>query len=154
MKIYRIYEELWLPASLSEVWNFISKPENLKEITPPYMGFHITTPDLPSVMYAGMIISYRVSPLAGVPMTWVTEITHVKPESYFVDEQRVGPYAMWHHEHFVEASEGGVKMTDIVTYKLPMGFLGRLAHRLMIKKQLKEIFRFRRQKLVQLFGKP
>jgi len=153
MGIYRIYEEIWLPASLSEVWNFISRPENLKEITPPYMGFHITSPDLPPVMYAGMIISYRVSPIAGIPMTWVTEITHVEPESYFVDEQRAGPYSIWHHEHFVEASEGGVKMTDIVTYKLPMGFLGRLAHRLMIRRQLKEIFRFRRQKLEQLFGK-
>lgn len=154
MGIYRIYEEILLPASLNEVWDFISRPENLREITPPYMGFHITTPNLPAVMYPGMIISYRVSPLAGIPVTWVTEITHIQPESYFVDEQRVGPYSMWHHEHFVEANANGVKMTDIVTYKLPLGFLGRLGHRLLISRQLKEIFRYRRQKLEQLFGEP
>lgn len=153
MSVYRIYEEMVLPASLNEVWDFISRPENLKEITPPYMGFHITTPDLPSVMYAGMIISYRVSPIAGIPMKWVTEITHIQPGSYFVDEQRIGPYSMWHHEHFVEATEHGVKMTDIVTYKLPLGVLGSLGHRLLIRRQLQGIFRYRRQKLEETFGK-
>lgn len=153
MGIYRIYEELELPASLDEVWEFISRPENLKEITPPYMGFHITTPDLPSTMYPGMMISYKVSPVLGIPLTWVTEITHVEEKAYFVDEQRIGPYSLWHHEHFVEVTEVGVKMTDIVSYKLPLGWVGRLGHRIKVRRQLKEIFLYRRKKLEALFGK-
>lgn len=153
MGIYRIYEEMELPASLDEVWDFISRPENLKEITPPSMGFHVTTPELPARMYPGMIISYIVSPIMRIPMTWVTEITHIKEKAYFVDEQRIGPYTMWHHEHFVEVTPYGVKMTDIVSYKLPLGWLGRLGHRIMIRKQLKEIFLYRRKKLESLFGK-
>lgn len=90
-----------------------------------------------------MIITYKVSPLLGIKLNWVTEITHVKDKQYFVDEQRIGPYAMWHHEHKIEPIEGGVLMTDIITYQPPMGFLGVIANSLFIKKQLQDIFDYR-----------
>ena len=117
------------------------------------MGFTITSKLLSEKMYPGMIISYKVSPLLGIKMTWVTEITQVKEREYFVDEQRVGPYAMWHHEHKIESIEGGVLMTDIVSYQPPFGILGSLANCLLIKKQLKEIFDFRTVAVEKMFGK-
>lgn len=153
MGVYRKYEQLTIPASLDEVWKYISRPENLKEITPSYMGFEITTPDLPDVMYPGMIISYKVAPVMGIRMTWVTEITHIEEGRFFVDEQRMGPYAMWHHEHHLEPTEDGITMTDIITYKLPFGLLGKWMHRLFVKKQLNEIFEFRKEALMKRFGK-
>jgi ligand-binding SRPBCC domain-containing protein len=107
------------------------------------MGFNITSGGLPEKMYPGMIISYKVSPLLGIRMTWVTEITHIVEKKFFVDEQRIGPYAMWHHEHHIEEVEDGVLMRDIISYRPPMGFLGAIANRLLIRKQLKKIFDYR-----------
>ncbi len=104
-------------------------------------------------MFAGQIIQYLVTPVAGVKTKWVTEITHVKHGEYFVDEQRYGPYALWHHKHFIKPIPGGVEMEDIIDYKLPLGFLGRLAHPILVKPKLEEIFDYRRQKLVELFGR-
>ncbi len=153
MPLYQLKTTQRIPASLEEVWNFISSPKNLKEITPKYMGFEVTTANLPEKMYPGMIISYKVSPLLGIKMTWVTEITHVKDKAYFVDEQRVGPYSIWHHEHHIELIENGVLMTDIVSYKPPFGFLGAIANTLIIKKNLKEIFDYRTLALEKRFGK-
>lgn len=153
MGVYHLHEQQIIPASLEQVWDYISSPRNLKEITPAYMGFEITSDNLPEKMYPGMIITYRVRPLLGIKMTWVTEITHVQSMRYFVDEQRIGPYAMWHHEHFIEPAENGVLMRDLVTYRLPLGFLGRLAHRLFIKEQLKEIFDYRKAFLEKKYGK-
>lgn len=153
MAVYQFKAEQKVPASLDEVWDFISSPSNLREITPDYMGFDITSEGLPEKMYPGMIISYKVSPLLGINMTWVTEITHVKEKEYFVDEQRVGPYALWHHEHFIEPVEGGVLMRDIVTYSPPLGFFGAIAKRLFIGKKLKEIFDYRFMAVEQKFGK-
>jgi ligand-binding SRPBCC domain-containing protein len=152
MGVYRIYEQITIPSTLEEVWDFVSRPENLKEITPPHMGFHIMTPALPEVMYPGMMITYKVSPLLRIGMTWVTEITHVETMRYFVDEQRSGPYALWHHEHHLEPHPDGTLMTDIVTYKLPFGFIGRWGHRLFVKKQLNDIFEFRKKALEHRFG--
>lgn len=117
------------------------------------MGFVITNGPLPEKMYPGMIISYKVSPLFNVPMDWVTEITQVEPGIYFVDEQRVGPYSIWHHQHRLTPIEGGVLMEDIVSYRPPMGFLGKVANTLLIKKQLKEIFDFRFKAVEEIFGK-
>lgn len=154
MPIYQIHQEQTIPASLEEVWDFISSPRNLREITPAYMGFDIITPGLPEKMYPGMVVGYKVRPVAGIPMKWLTEITQVKPLSYFVDEQRSGPYVIWHHEHFIEAVPGGVRMRDIVTYKPPLGFLGAIANALLIRRQLKQIFDFRRSALEHRFGKP
>ncbi len=153
MAFYQFTATQKIPASVEQVWDFISSPKNLKEITPAYMGFEITGANLPEKMYPGMIISYKVSPLMGIKMTWVTEITHVEKHRYFVDEQRMGPYAMWHHQHKVEAIEGGVLMTDIVSYQPPLGFLGVIANALFIRGKLKEIFDFRTVAVDKMFGK-
>lgn len=151
MAFYQFRREQFIKSSISEVWDFISTPQNLKRITPSYMGFDIRTPDLPKSAYEGMIIAYTVRPLLGIPTTWVTEITHVVPQKYFVDEQRVGPYKMWHHEHHIEAVEGGVLMKDIVSYSPPLGFLGQIANTLVIRKKLEEIFEFRKKAFDEIF---
>ncbi len=151
MATYQLRKEQFIPAGIDEVWDFISSPANLKKITPQHMGFDITSGELPEKMYPGMIITYRVKPLAGISMKWVTEITHVSERSYFVDEQRVGPYAMWHHEHHLEAVEGGVMMRDVITYRPPLGFLGALANRLFIRKQLDGIFEYRSKALENIY---
>ena len=117
------------------------------------MGFQITSRLLSGKMYPGMMISYKVSPIGGIKMTWVTEITHVKENDYFVDEQRIGPYKLWHHEHKLQVIEGGVLMTDIVSYKPPFGIFGMIANKLFIKKQLNHIFEYRTKSLENLFGK-
>lgn len=143
MGFYQFKKVLKINASLEEVWDFISSPKNLKEITPEYMGFDITSKDLPEKMYPGMIISYIVKPMLNIKTLWVTEITHVKEQEYFVDEQRVGPYTLWHHEHILEKKDEGVLMTDIVSYKPPFGFLGSLANKLFIQIKLNEIFDYR-----------
>jgi ligand-binding SRPBCC domain-containing protein len=151
MGFYQLHKTQIIPATIDEIWEFISSPANLKKITPGYMGFDITSPHISPKMYPGMIISYKVSPVLGIKMTWVTEITQVKEKEYFVDEQRVGPYAMWHHEHKIEAVEGGVLMTDIVSYKPPFGFIGSIANALFIKRQLRGIFEFRKKAMEGMF---
>ena len=154
MAIYQFCREQKIPAEVEAVWDFISSPGNLKHITPPYMGFDITSENLPEKVYPGMIIMYKVTPVFGIKMKWVTEITHVVDKQYFVDEQRVGPYKIWHHQHRIHPVEDGVLMTDLVTYKPPLGFIGGLANRVLIKKKLDEIFEFRRKKFIQIFGDP
>ena len=149
--MYQIHTLQKLPISKKQAWDFLSDPKNLKTITPDYMGFDITSGgDRP--MFEGQIIQYVVTPIAGIKTKWVTEITHVKDGEYFVDEQRFGPYALWHHKHFIKEIEGGVEMEDIVDYKLPMGKLGNLAHPFMVKPKLEEIFEYRKKKLIELFG--
>lgn len=152
MGFYQFQREIKINASIDEIWDFISSPKNLKEITPEYMGFDITSKDLAEKMYPGMIISYKVKPLLGLKTTWVTEITHVEDKAYFVDEQRVGPYSIWHHEHFIEPIKNGVLMKDIVSYKPPFGFLGSIANTLLIKKKLNEIFAYRSEAIVKKYG--
>lgn len=152
MGFYQLHKTQKIPASINDVWEFISSPANLKKITPEYMGFNITSKITNEKMYPGMIISYKISPVLGIKTTWVTEITHVKEKEYFIDEQRVGPYSMWHHEHKIEAIEGGVLMTDIVSYKPPFGFLGSIANVLLIKKQLEGIFNYRTAAVEKIFG--
>jgi ligand-binding SRPBCC domain-containing protein len=153
MAFYQIIRTQKIPASVTDVWDFISSPANLKEITPPNMGFIVTNNTGIGKMYAGMIITYKVSPLLGIPLNWMTEITHVKDLEYFVDEQRVGPYKMWHHQHKIEAIENGVLMTDIVTYVPPFGFIGAIANLLIIKQQLNTIFDYRTIAVEKRFGK-
>jgi ligand-binding SRPBCC domain-containing protein len=143
MPTYRLESTQYVNASIAEVWDFISSPRNLKHITPEHMGFDILTPNLPDKMYPGMIIEYIVKPLFGIKMNWLTEITHVKDHEFFVDEQRSGPYTMWHHQHHIKQSDNGVLMTDIVHYIPPMGFIGAIANEVLIKHQLKNIFDFR-----------
>ena len=151
MKIYTFHSKQNLPISLDEAWEFLSNPKNLKTITPPYMGFKTLSGD-DRDMFAGQIIQYIVTPVLGIPMKWVTEITHVQDKKYFVDEQRFGPYALWHHKHFLKEIPGGVEMEDIVDYKVPMGILGQLVHPFLVAPKLKEIFDFRTKKLIELFG--
>ena len=152
MKIYTLHSKQNLPINLAEAWDFLTDPTNLKVITPDYMGFHILS-GADRAMFPGQIIEYIVTPVLGIKIKWVTEITHVQESKYFVDEQRFGPYALWHHKHFVKEIEGGVEMEDIVHYKLPLGFIGELAHPFLVKPKLDEIFSYRTKKLEELFGK-
>lgn len=151
MSTYNMHSKQRLPISLEEAWDFFSSPKNLKEITPDYMGFHIRS-GYEGKMYPGQIIEYTVKPVLGIPMYWMTEITQVKELEFFIDEQRVGPYNMWHHQHFFKAVEGGVEMDDIVHYRLPLGPLGNIAHALFVKKQLHGIFDYRKKVLEERFG--
>ena len=152
MSFYQFTRTQKINANINEVWDFIASPQNLKEITPDSMGFDITTGKLPSKMYAGMVIGYKVSPLFGIKMNWLTQISHVKEKEFFVDEQLVGPYKLWHHEHHIYPIMNGVLMKDVITYQPPFGILGRIANSLLIKKQLNKIFNYRKQKLENIFG--
>jgi ligand-binding SRPBCC domain-containing protein len=151
MSFYSISSVQKLPISLDEAWEFFSTPKNLNEITPPDMGFSITN-EPGEKMYQGQIITYRVGIFPMVKINWMTEITVVRDKGYFVDEQRFGPYALWHHQHHFKAIEGGVEMRDIVNYKLPLGFLGKIAHWLFVKKKLEGIFSYRFEILDKKFG--
>ena len=149
--IYSLEVSQFINLPLHEAWEFFSSPGNLSKITPEHLGFEITSGSV-GKMYPGQIITYRVSPFPGIKTNWVTEITHVSEGHYFFDEQRFGPYRMWHHEHHFEVQGNGILMTDRVSYKLPFGFLGRIAHSLFVKKQLKQIFSFREACLMKMFG--
>ena len=152
MKIYRLHKTQNIPITMNQAWEFLSSPANLKTITPDYMGFHILSgADRP--MFPGQIIQYIVTPVMGIKTKWVTEITHVKDKEYFVDEQRFGPYTLWHHKHFIKPIDGGVEMEDIIDYKIPFGILGQMVHPFLVKPKLEEIFEYRQKKLVELFGK-
>ena len=149
--VYRLSSKQKLPISVDKAWEFLSSPKNLKTITPAYMSFDILSgADKP--MFAGQIIQYIVTPVLGIKTNWVTEITHVVDKHYFVDEQRFGPYSLWHHKHFIKEIDGGVEMEDIIDYKVPFGFLGRLVHPFLVKPKLTEIFNHRTKKLIELFG--
>ena len=152
MKLYQLKTKQNIPISIDKAWSFFSNPENLKKITPKEMNFTIISGDNRSI-YSGQIIQYKVTPMLGISTKWVTEITHVKEKEYFVDEQRFGPYALWHHKHFIKEIEGGIEMEDIVDYKIPFGLLGQFAHWLFVKNKLNQIFKYREQILIKLFGK-
>jgi ligand-binding SRPBCC domain-containing protein len=147
----RLYSQQWLPISLDEAWDFFSSPKNLNEITPEDMVFEIKS-DVPEKMYPGMFIMYSIRPMFNIPMNWVTEITHVSDRKFFVDEQRVGPYHIWHHEHHFEEKDGGVLMTDILHYNVGMSFLGWIASKLFVDKKVQGIFDYRYKILEQRFG--
>ena len=142
-----------IPVSLDEAWRFFSDPSNLQTITPAKMGFQIISQYHGEKMYAGQLIEYKVKPVLGIPMYWMTEITMVKEKEYFIDEQRFGPYKLWHHQHHFKTIDGGVEMTDIVHYKNPLWIIGRIADQIFVKKQLKAIFDYRFKKVEELFGK-
>lgn len=151
MKVYKKETVQHINASIEECWAFFSSPKNLQKITPNTMGFTITDFDGKN-MYAGQIIQYKVSPLAGLKLSWMTEITFVKDNEYFIDEQRFGPYALWHHKHFFEPEGDGVKMTDVVHYALPLGFIGQIMNTLVVKNKLKEIFEHRVKAVNEIFN--
>ncbi|KAA6439181.1 SRPBCC family protein [Dyadobacter flavalbus] len=141
-----------LPISLQEAWAFFSNPANLKEITPPHMGFVVTSAHHGEKMYAGQIIRYIVKPVLGIPLKWVTEITHVSENHYFVDEQRFGPYAFWHHQHRFTAIDEGVLMEDILNYKVPLGFIGDIVNAVFVRNEVNQIFQYRKKVLEERFG--
>lgn len=153
MAFYQLTRTQTIPAGINDVWNYIATPRNLQEITPADMGFLITSNNGSERMYPGMIITYKVSPLFGIKLNWVTEITHISEYEYFVDEQRIGPYSMWHHEHKIQPVDGGVQMTDIVSYQPPLGFIGGIVNSLILKKRLQQIFDYRFMVLKQRFNK-
>jgi ligand-binding SRPBCC domain-containing protein len=142
-----------MPVTMDTAWDFFSSPANLKEITPANLDFKILSKHHGEKMYPGQIIEYTVKPLLSIPMYWMTEITHVVPREFFVDEQRFGPYSLWHHQHHFKIIEGGVEMMDIVHYKLPLWWLGDIANTLYVKNELDKIFQFRFRKVEALFGK-
>ena len=152
MSVFQFYKEQSFKVDRNELWKFISNPGNLAKITPPSMGFKITSPYVADNMYPGQIITYRVVPMLGIPVVWVTEITHVVENEYFVDEQRSGPYSIWHHEHRLVDEDEGVLMQDLITYKPPIGILGNFANRLFIIKTLNNIFEYRKKALEGFFG--
>lgn len=142
-----------LPIGIDQAWDFLSDPNNLKIITPDEMGFVVTTKSDTQTMYAGQIIEYTVTPMLGIKTSWVTEITHVHDKMYFVDEQRFGPYQLWHHKHFIKKTANGVEMKDIIDYKVPLGYIGQLVNTLFIKNKLQHIFEYRKEKLENIFKK-
>ena len=151
MKVKRKYWEQLIRRPLDEVWAFFSRPENLDNITPEEMKFEILSPIQGVPMYEGMIIQYNVTPLLGIKMNWVTEITHVRDHAYFIDEQRFGPYALWHHQHHFEEVDEGVLMRDILHYKVPYGPIGNIANALFVEGKVDEIFRYRFRVVDELF---
>ena len=136
----------FLPVTPAEAWKFFSNPANLGTITPKAMNFVIQS-KMPEIIYPGLIILYTVSPVFRIPLKWVTEITHVREPFCFVDEQRSGPYAIWHHEHHFEEMPGGVMMTDKLFYKVPFGPIGKLADLLFVHRKVEGIFRYRKSVL-------
>ncbi len=148
MKIHVLQQTQDLPISMDEAWAFFSSPRNLDEITPDELGFRIETLHS-DTMHEGQIITYKVKVAPGIWVPWVTEIKAVEPGVAFVDEQRFGPYRFWHHRHYFEPTEGGVRMTDLVHYALPMGLLGGIAHALFVRKKLERIFGYRREVLAE-----
>ena len=153
MKVYTLKRVQVLPITLSEAWEFCSSPRNLSKITPEHMGFEIQYISGGEKTYAGQIIRYRVQVLPGIKVHWVTEITHVQEPVYFVDEQRFGPYALWHHQHRFKEVPGGVEMTDEVNYAIPLGILGRLANFIFVGREVNRIFDHRFTTLEQYFSK-
>jgi ligand-binding SRPBCC domain-containing protein len=149
--IHRLHQQQLIPASIEDVWAYFSNPENLNELTPPDMSFEITHGGQKE-MYPGQLIEYRVQFIRGIKSRWLTEIAHVRQHAYFVDEQRIGPYQFWYHEHFFTELQTGVKMEDRVTYALPFGVLGDAVHWVWVQRRLNQIFSFRHHKIEQIFG--
>jgi len=149
--IYEINTKQKLPISKKTAWEFLSDPKNLQEIMPDDMGFEILS-GADKKMFTGQILQYKVTPLPGFKTKWVTEITHVEKPDYFVDIQLYGPYALWHHKHFIHEIDGGVEVEDLVHYKLPLGALGRLMHPMVVKPKLNQIFKAREAKMIEKFG--
>lgn len=152
MKLHVLERRLEIPITLKEAWDFFSNPANLADITPPRLGFRMTS-EAPGRIYTGLILTYTVSPFFGMPVDWVTEITYVKEPEFFVDDQRRGPYKLWHHEHMFKETGGGVEVHDLVHYALPLGPLGDIVHELVVKRQLKEIFDYRSGYLARKYGR-
>jgi ligand-binding SRPBCC domain-containing protein len=148
--MYQLKRTQLIRTDLQTCWKYFSAPANLHVITPDYIDFRVHTA-VPERMYEGLIIRYTIRPILGIPLNWISEIRNVKEGVYFVDEQRHGPYKMWHHEHHFKEVEGGVEMTDIISYLMPFGIIGKFVHWLFIRRQLENIFAYRVEKADELF---
>ena len=150
LQMHILKQQQFLPITIDQAWAFFATPKNLNEVTPEEMVFEILS-DLPDRMYEGLMITYRIRPMMNMPLNWVTEITHVREKEYFVDEQRQGPYQIWHHEHHFKAVEGGVMMTDLLHYDIGKSFFGWIAGKLFVHQKVKQIFDYRYKKLENYF---
>ena len=151
MSVYKLRKTQFLPITLEESWNFFSNPNNLKKITPPNLGLEITS-ETSDKIYEGMIITYNVNPFPFYRTTWVTEITHIDSPNHFIDEQRIGPYKLWHHQHFFKEADNGILMEDLIHYSTPYGYIGKLLNNLYISKNLEYIFSYRFDVLEKFFS--
>ncbi len=151
MMVNKLFYSQKLPISIDEAWDFLSSPNNLKLITPESMNFKIIDWDKKKA-YPGQIIQYTVSPVLGLKIKWVTEITQVIKNSYFIDEQRFGPYSFWHHKHFIKEIDNGILMEDVIHYKIPFGFIGKILNKIYVQNKLDKIFKYRENKLNEIFG--
>lgn len=152
MKIYSLKREQIVRAPLATTWKYFSNPHNLKHITPPQVGFDVQTADLPDEIYSGLFIEYKLSPLWGIPITWVTEITFIEKEVMFADEQRIGPYRIWSHKHFFRKEGRFTHMTDRVDYALPPVPFQGVIHSLIVAPKLEQIFAFRKTAVERIFS--
>ena len=149
MSIHRKTYIQQLPITLEEAWEFFSRPDNLAKVTPPDMKFRITNGVSGSVIHEGMIITYAI---AVIPVPWTTEISRVVKNEMFEDRQIAGPFDLWQHRHLFRAIEGGVEMTDVIDYQLPLGPLGEFANALVVDRLLDQLFRYRRRMIGDLFS--
>lgn len=147
----KLKQEQFLPITLDQAWHFFATPKNLNEVTPNDMVFEITS-EIPDTMYEGLLIHYRLKPMLNIPVDWCTEITHIKEKEYFVDEQRKGPYKIWHHEHHFKPVQGGVMMTDLLHYDIGKSVIGWLAGKLFVHNKVKAIFDYRHKTLDKMFN--
>ena len=150
MKIHQLHQTQFLPISPENAWEYFATPKTLEEMTPEFLNFEILS-DPPATLHSGLLIAYRIRAVAGIPMNWLTEIKHVVPLRRFVDEQRVGPFSFWLHEHTFTPVDGGIEMTDHVHYVMPWGPIGSLIHPLFVRRRLESIFSFRRAYLEKKF---
>jgi ligand-binding SRPBCC domain-containing protein len=150
--IHRLYRRQKIAAEMKSVWHFFSTPSNLNALTPPDLRFRIIG-KLPLEMYQGQIIEYRVQFVPRVWTKWLTEIRHVEQNHYFVDEQRIGPYQLWYHEHLFQDNNGTVTMEDRVTYSVGYGPIGDALNAIWIQGTLNRIFDYRAQKIDEIFAR-
>lgn len=150
MKIYKLHKKQVIPVTIDRAWKFFSDPANLQKITPEDLNFKILT-DQSDKIYLGLIIAYKIHPILGIPVTWVTEITQVREGNYFIDEQRFGPYKFWHHEHIFRTVRGGTEIDDLVYYAMPLWIFGDIVHEVLVKYEIEKIFKFRSDILTKIF---
>ena len=152
MAVHQLKAVQHIPGSIDEIWDYFSQPSNLAKITPVEMDFRVISDKWEAEIYPGQIIEYTVRPLLGIAFYWMTEITQVRSKEFFIDEQRKGPYSLWHHQHHFEQVDGGVLMTDLVHYQNPLGFLGDIANAVLVKGKLRKLFEYRAVKINERFG--
>ncbi len=148
-RTHRLVREQWISKPIAAVFDFFSRPENLQEITPPWLSFHIASAE--SELRTGSLIEYRLR-VHGIPMRWKSEISEWNPPHCFVDTQLAGPYAWWRHRHTFVAENGGTRIGDDVEYALPFGIVGELVHTLMVRRDVESIFAYRQKRLLELLG--